>query len=191
MKSFNGITACVLAGGMSRRFGEDKSLYFFNGRRLIEHVIDTLRKIFDEVMIIAGEADKYSFLGIPVFPDIFPGIGPIGGLHSALRHAGNTSIFLAACDMPGINPDIVVYLASFAGRFDVVVPHVDGCYEPLHAIYSKRCIGPVEKMIADDDRMILHLYDSVATRRVGMDELKGFKDFRSFYTNINYKSDIQ
>src|SRR6476620_7756212 len=81
------LTVCIQAGGLSSRMGEDKALKTFLGRPLIQRVIDRLSPIADELILTTNQPDPYTFLDIPLFADIKPGRGALGGLYTAFASA--------------------------------------------------------------------------------------------------------
>ena len=95
------LTICVQAGGESSRMGQDKALMPFLGRPLIQRVTDRLAPIADEVIVTTNHPEDYRFLGLPLFPDLKPGRGALGGLYTALSSATCESVAVVACDMPG------------------------------------------------------------------------------------------
>jgi len=127
----------IIAGGKSSRFGQDKSLYEFEGKPLIMHAYDALSKVFSDISIIANDKEKFSIPGVEVYPDIIPDLGPIGGLYTVLSQLKEGErAFIVPCDMPFLDSDLIEYMANIPAMYDVIVPMPEGNYEPLHAIYS-------------------------------------------------------
>ncbi len=185
-----GISAFIIAGGKSSRFGQDKSLFPYQGKPLIEHVIEAIRPVIERISIIGGGAERFTFLGIPCRGDIIPGLGPIGGVYTALHESETERAFVFACDMPGLNTELIRFMASLSEGFDVTVPAVNGKYEPLHAVYSKSCITHIEKSIRDGNRRTVGFFDRVSVRSVTGDEIRAFADPKTVFRNINYREDV-
>ena len=78
------ITGIILAGGRSSRFGRDKGLFPFRGKPLVEHAIDILQPIINDIRISTNQPETYAYLGLPMIGDIHQGCGPLGGMHAAL-----------------------------------------------------------------------------------------------------------
>lgn len=190
MERITHISSFIIAGGKSSRFGEDKSLYRFKGKPLIEHVADTLKDIFHDIGIIANEGEKFSYLKLPTYPDIIPGLGPIGGLLTALKQSKTENTFILPCDMPNLNADLIRYMASLSDDYDIIVPFANDFYEALHAIYSVRCIDVIERTVAAGRRQIISFFDEVNLRRVYEDEIRFYTDPETAFANINYKDDV-
>src|SRR5512147_3255637 len=94
------LTVCIQAGGQSSRMGEDKALKTFLGRPLIQRVIDRLSPIADEIILTTNHPEEYTFLDLPLFSDLKPGRGALGGLYTAIASATNPFVAVVACDMP-------------------------------------------------------------------------------------------
>ncbi|MBP7738703.1 MAG: molybdenum cofactor guanylyltransferase [Spirochaetes bacterium] len=187
----NDISAFIIAGGKSSRFGEDKAVFLYHGKPLIEHVIEAIRPVFNRIAIIGDDAEKFDYLGLPSHRDIVPGIGPLGGLYTALRVADTGRIFIFACDMPGLNTGLIRHMIELSENVDVVIPFIGGFYEPLHAIYSKSCIAPMETLIQEGKRQIFRFFDQVTVRQVTADEIRAYADPEAVFRNINYRIDAE
>jgi molybdopterin-guanine dinucleotide biosynthesis protein A len=180
------ITAVVLAGGKSERFGSDKATYPVDGLPMIEHPLAVLKNIFSEIIIISGNVEGLSYLGFPVYPDMVPSAGPLCGLYTALHHADRGSVFLTACDMPHLDEKFIRYLTGLPGDFDIVVPVVNGWYETLHAVYSTSCLPSIERLLKGDDRRIMSVFEGVRVRAIEENEIRMFGDPARMFANINY-----
>ena len=184
------ISAFILAGGKSKRFKQDKSLYPYEGKPLIQHVYDMIEPVFSKVCIIADDGDKYNFLNADIHPDIIPGLGAIGGLYTALEIAEESRAFLLPCDMPSINTEFISYMLSIPDEYDLIIPELGGHYEPLHAIYKKTCLKPLKDLIDSGDKKIINFFKDVNMRTITEDEICHYDDPFLMFRNINYKEDI-
>jgi molybdopterin-guanine dinucleotide biosynthesis protein A len=184
-----GISAFIIAGGQSRRFREDKSLFRYRGKALIESVIETVRPVIDRIAIVSDSVDRFAYLGLPCHADIFHGQGPIGGIHSALVNAETERVFVFACDMPGLSAALICHMAAISQEYDVTIPVIAGEFEPLHAVYSKTCVGPIEKRIRDGARKITGFFKEVSVRTVPEEEIRKYADPSLVFKNINYRRD--
>jgi molybdopterin-guanine dinucleotide biosynthesis protein A len=180
------ISAFIIAGGQSKRFGRDKALFSYCGRPLIEHVIETLQRSFGRVAIVADRADRFRYPGIPCYADIIAGLGPIGGVFTALCTMDTARVFVFACDMPGLNADLITYMKNIPGEHDAVVPLIGGQYEPLHAIYANTCLAPIEQIIRAGQRRVVSFFDRVSVCPVTEEEIRKFVDPSLAFRNINY-----
>ena len=133
------MSAIILAGGKSERMGQDKALMPYLGRTLIEHVLNAVNKIVADVVIVADISDKFGLSpSVRVIGDLYPDKGPLGGLITGLRFAGEGSHFVVACDMPFIQPELISYLLSRIGDHDAVIPKSNERLQPLCAVYHSR-----------------------------------------------------
>ena len=121
-----GVTGVILAGGPSTRMGSDKALLPYQGGRFIEAIHRRMEELFDEVIVATGETGRYDFLPCRRVTDLYPGMGALAGIHAALRASGSEKIFVVACDMPHLAPDLIRHLCSLAEEADVVVPEGEG-----------------------------------------------------------------
>ncbi|MGA2131090.1 MAG: molybdenum cofactor guanylyltransferase [Bryobacteraceae bacterium] len=146
----------VLAGGKSSRMGSDKALLPFRGAALACHVASAVQTAAGSVALI-GDPQKYAHLGFPVFPDLSPGAGPLGGIASALTYTAADWNLLVACDMPAITPELMADLLHLAesSHADALVPAgPSGRLEPLCAVYHRRCLAALEQALASGVRKV-------------------------------------
>lgn len=151
-----GATGAVLRGGASRRMGCDKAGIRFAGSTLLERTVRTLAGVFDEVLVVGsgsagrGSAGRASAgpggLGfdapahVRAVPDERPGLGPVGGIVTALAAATRPWVFVCACDMPFLDAHAILALAGrVAGTSGLaaVAPRAGGNAHPLAAFYSR------------------------------------------------------
>jgi len=140
-------TSVVLAGGKSRRFGQNKALYQFNETTIIGHIISTLQNVSDEIIIVSNDNELYKGFGLRIIEDLplFKGFGPLAGLYSALNAIKNCRLFLLACDMPLVDPTLIDYLWNISTDKPAVVPFYNNKLQPLFAIYNKSLLDIIEK----------------------------------------------
>lgn len=185
------IEAFILAGGKSSRFGSDKTLHVFKGKPLIEHVIGSLQPLFQTISIVANDTDKYNYLTLPVYTDIIPDLGPLGGIYTALKYSKTDYIFVCAADMPFLNQEFIGFMLQIPLIYDCIIPSWEGNTEPLHAIYSKRCIPHIEKLIEEKNYKISFLFEKIEMRYILEDELMFYaQDPSELFYNINRPGDI-
>jgi len=100
---YSHITGVILAGGLSKRYGQNKAFLEFDGIRLVDRVTAEMKNIFRHVILITNEKDHYEYLRLPTFEDLIKGLGPIGGIYTGLMSISDQAGFFVACDMPFIN----------------------------------------------------------------------------------------
>ena len=187
------MTSIVLCGGKSLRLGRDKALERLGAQSLIERVIDRLSPLGTEMILVtAGEQQSFPpDLKARRVPDVYPGKGVLGGVYSGLRAASTFHSLVVACDMPFLNIALLRHLMELSPGFDIVIPRLEGKLEPLHAVYSKGCLGPIEDMLGKDWLKVADLPDRVRVRYVGDDEVDMFDPERNSFLNVNSESDLQ
>lgn len=186
-RSLSGI---VLAGGQSRRMGRNKAWLEFRGRPLIEHVLDILAVLCDDLVIVADQTQDYSHLARTV-PDVFKRRGALAGIHAGLLAMANDLAIVVGCDMPFLNVRVLRYMIDLACDYDVVVPCIDGYYEPLHAIYRQSCAAPIAQFLTGGPRRIIEFYDQVRVRPVSQDEISRFDPALQTLVNVNTPQEWQ
>ncbi len=156
------ITAVILAGGKSTRFGSNKALACWNEKgSLIENVIQKAGKVCGHVALSVRDSKDYPQIHLPKLTDIIKGKGPLSGLHSALCHCRTRWIMLLACDMPLIDRHLLSYMVEINTWAPLIIPYCRGRYEPLHAIYHKSLFPLVEHLIEHNRLRMRELIDIV------------------------------
>lgn len=177
-------TAIVLAGGKSSRMGgEDKSMLPIDGRPLIAHIVDQLEGHFDEIIIGSNDPDKYNFLNKRVVPDIEKDKGPLMGILSCLKASNSELNFITACDIPTMNTKLIHDMIQVAGDSEIVMPvSGENNYEPLYAVYKKSIIPAVEKILKNNGRRIIELFNYSKVHLFDFEH-------SNWYENLNRKDD--
>ena len=191
------VTGVILAGGQSRRMGQNKALMRLGDDPLIVHVIRQMESVTDELLLITNEPNLYTALKLPIHTDILPHMGALGGLHAGLSYAANRTVICVGCDMPLLQPNLLSHLVGLLGDYDAVVPCVqsaDGAttvFQTLSAVYSKRCLPVIDGMLALGELRVHALYDRIDARIVQPQEWQAF-DPRGFsFFNINTPEDFE
>ncbi len=184
------LTIAILAGGRSERIGIDKALIPLAGVPMIEHVLSKVSGLGDELLISTNNPEQFAYLGIRTIPDMLPQAGSIIGLHGALVAAQNKHVLLLACDMPFVNRTLLEYLCELHSEADVIVPFYKGEYEPLHAIYSRSCIGAIENIVEENLYRMINIYDRVSVRTVSEREIDPVDPSGLSFFNVNTPEDI-
>ena len=184
-------TAAILAGGASRRMGQNKALLSLDGQPLIAHVANKLAQLTKERIIISNDVALYSFLGLPIYKDLFVGAGALAGVHAALTYATQPWVFIVACDMPLLNITLLRWLFRQRQEVDVVMPKRDGREEPLHALYQRRVLPAVEARLQAGQRRVTSFLPDVKVRFVEEAAMRPLDpDLRSF-SNANTPAEWQ
>jgi molybdopterin-guanine dinucleotide biosynthesis protein A len=182
------LTVCIQAGGVSSRMGEDKALKPFLGRPLIQRVAERLSSIADEVIVTTNRPEEYAFLNLPVFPDLKPGRGALGGLYTAIASAKHSIVAVVACDMPFVSPPLLEAARTLLveENVDVVIPRSEEGYEPLHAIYRRdTCLPAIESAIDADQWKVIAWFPRVKVRVLTPDEVRQYDPSGLAFWNVN------
>lgn len=148
-------TGVLLAGGKSTRMGRDKALMEVDGKPLLLHGVERLRPHVRELLVV-GDPRKYGGLVPGVLPDEIPGMGPLGGIVTAMGAARFDRLLVLAVDVPGVNERLLERLTrELPEDADALVPRHGGSLEPLVAAYHRRCLPAfMQQMMAS--RLSMH-----------------------------------
>ncbi len=178
------ITGIILSGGKSSRMGSDKGLLVLHGKPLIQYSIEVLKELCSEIIICTNNP-AYETFGFPVIKDVYPDLGPIGGIYTGLLNTNSDSNFVLSCDMPFINSQALAYLLSKNNKSLVSIPiHDQNMIEPLCALYSKAILPQLTKQIRNQDLKIMNLQKKIDVNWVKMDS--SFEFFHpDLFFNVN------
>lgn len=181
------VTAAVLCGGRSSRFGADKALHVVGGRTLLERVLRSLAPARERLLV----GKPYPLDATRFVPDLRQGRGPLGGLETALEAASGAWLALAACDLPCLTVDFWRLLCSRArdGRA-VVVRGPQGRLEPLAALYPHSALAEARSRLDGgllDMQGLLHALPLVEVDHGEVEAVCG----RSVLSNVNRPDDLR
>ncbi len=189
------ISCIVLAGGKSKRLGRNKVTEIVGGKTLLEWVISCLAYFESEIVVVTAREralpKPVDYPRLKVVADIYPDKGSLGGIYSGLMNSSSFLNLVVACDMPFLNRKLLAYMIQIAHGYDLVVPRSVDSIEPLHAVYSRDCIAPMEKLIKQDDLQILKLFPLVKMRYVEEEEIDRFDPEHLSFFNINTEDDLK
>lgn len=181
--------AAILAGGDSFRMGCEKAFIELEGKSLIRRTLDTLAPLFPRLMIISNRVGRYDSLGVPVYPDRVPDKGPLGGIYTALSRSADP-VFVVACDMPFLNPDLIRYLLDrFKGHDAALFRSPDGSH-PLHAVYSPSILPVIEENLLKGHIKITRLLERIDRIEISTDEVRAIDPAGKFLTNLNTPEEL-
>jgi len=172
-------TAAILVGGAATRMGGAvKALLEIDGSTILDRLLATLLPRFAEVLLVAKEPEPFLPLLQDNTPwrlvlDTLPGRSSLTGIHTALTNARTAHVFLTACDTPFLQSALLdIMLAWLLPEDDVVLPKKpDGYFEPLCALYSRRCLPHITTQLARNDHKIINFFDKVRVRPLPVSEL--------------------
>lgn len=184
-----GVTAIILAGGQSSRMGQDKGLIRRDGKYMIEYSIAIAKTICDEVLISTANTE-YEIFGYPLVEDIYSGIGPIGGIYSAMLRSSNKHCLVLPCDTPHLKPELFESLLSKAAGMQGVVPFTDeDGLEPLCAYYHQSCLSLLKEQIQRKDYKMRNFIGKADIRMVRVDNSEAYYA-PGLFANLNTPDDL-
>lgn len=162
----------VLAGGQSRRLGRDKRrlrLWGANGPTLLEHTVAMAATLCAEVVVVLNDPEGWPCLPAAIIGDCYPDGGALGGVASALEVIATPFALVLACDMPLLNPSLLAAMVAVPRAYDLLVPSSPqpGAsrnpfgVEPLHAIYARSCLAPMQRALSAGERQVTCFFPHV------------------------------
>jgi len=202
------VTGVILAGGKSRRMGQNKALLPLGEDSLIAHVIRRMRRVTDELLLITNAPAEYAHLGLPMHSDIIPDAGALGGIYTGLMHASHDVVICVACDSPFLQPKLLSYLISILGEYDAVMPYTDSrnrgievtnpshstdqtTLQTLCAVYSKRCLPVIEQMLNEPDLRVHALRERANILTLAPEIWKTYDSEGHSFFNVNTPEDFE
>jgi molybdopterin-guanine dinucleotide biosynthesis protein A len=199
---YKDITGIILSGGKSSRMGRNKALLKVGDKTIIERVRDLLQGIFQDVILITNDPDKYKFLNLPMFEDVYKHKGPLAGIHSGLVNTSTEINFIISCDIPFMTQEMIKYLVEFKTNKVITVAKADGFIQQLAGKYSTACLNDVEEILKEqleverrDDVQrksrcnVLKLIDQVGAEIIDAESLSFYNE--DLYFNMNKTEDYE
>jgi len=189
------ISCIVLAGGKSLRLGQNKARETIGDKSLLERAVFQVGSFNSDIIIVAAAKQSLpQLIGYPrvrTVIDAYPGTGPLGGIYTGLAASDSFYNLVVACDMPFLNQALLDYMIQLSVNFDLVIPRLGDLVEPLHAIYTKECLAPIERLLRQGRLGVRELFTLVKVRYVEADEINRFDPQHLSFFNINTKADLE
>ena len=187
------VTGVLLAGGKSRRMGEDKRYLVVGEQTLLERGLAVLSSIFQKVLVVIAQDSPPLGVDARVVRDLVPDCGSLGGLYTGLMQAATPCIFVVACDMPFLDPAVIAQFTSRRTTADIVMAKLAARLHPMHALYGKGCLTAMEQMILARQLKVQEMvsHASLRVRYVTEADLLTIDpSWRSFH-NVNTPADLE
>lgn len=182
----------ILAGGQSRRMGQDKATLPLGGKPIIQHVIQRVRALNVPVVLIVREPGQHAEVDLTTHADIYPGQGAVGGIYTALKRTGVDNVLVTACDMPLLNVRLLSWMMGQAsGDGDAVVPYVLGRWQPLLAVYHASALNVLEASLHEQDLRMRHVLTRLNVQTLPESELIAFDPQLLSFHNANTPEDYE
>ncbi len=185
------VSGVVLAGGRSTRLGFDKSLVPFGDTPLIARVVETIRPVVQECIVVTNDAAKLAGVlnDVRFVRDAIARRGALVGNYSGLLAAQYDHVLVVACDMPFLNVRLLRHLLALADQCAVVIPRRSKGTEPLHAVYARSCIAPIERSLHKGEVTIVGFFPEVKVCYVEEPVLSQLDPDGLSFVNINTPED--
>jgi molybdopterin-guanine dinucleotide biosynthesis protein A len=184
------MTGIILSGGENSRMGANKAFVVIEGERLIDRTLKIFKDLFREVIVVTNSPLDYLDLDVTLVTDIYPGKKALGGIYTGLFYATCPHAFVAACDMPYLNPRFIACMMDQAPACDIVVPETPEGIEPLHAIYAKSCLPHIKRRILQDRLKVTGFYKGLKCLTIPEAIQKTFDPDIRMFINVNTREDL-
>lgn len=185
------VTGIILAGGRASRMGgRDKAFAAVGGEPIVARTIRVFRELFPQIVVSTNRPERFARLDVERVPDRFPDAGPLAGIHAALLVARHPHAFVAACDMPGLDPDAIRFLVARIGTADAIVPRWENDVEPLHAVYATRLVPAIEQSLRVGRHAMRDFLQTVTVDWVSEAELRAVRGVATSLTNVNTPEEL-
>lgn len=186
------LSAIILAGGMGKRMGsKNKGLLEYNGKPLIEHVINNIRDQVSTIVISCNEdLDQYRQFNYPIAVDDLDvsddhnkvtkkNMGPLSGLLSSSRKITTPYCFITACDMPNLPGTIVTDLANALGQHDAISIKTSRGIEPLVTLVRTQSLQTIEHHLKSNRRSVQSWLTTLSWTSLDSDLAQQFRNLNS------------
>ncbi|AOR24763.1 molybdenum cofactor guanylyltransferase [Clostridium taeniosporum] len=190
MKKFK--TAVILAGGKSSRMGFDKQFLKINEKRLINVLIDTLKKEFEEIIIVTNKKNEYKDFLCKIVCDEIKEKGPLSGIHVGLKESSSKYVYFIACDMPNINLNYIKFMKEKIENLniDACITKINNNIQPFNGFYSKNIIKYIEEIVFTDKKSLFYLVNNVKTLYIQEHEARRYDKNLNMFINLNNYEDL-
>ena len=185
-------TGVILAGGMNKRFsGEKKAFIKVGGIRILDRIFGIFHELFKEVILVTNSPLQYLEWDVCIVRDLFPVRSSLTGIHAGLFFSNHSHAFFSASDTPFLKKELVETIVSSIGpKTEVIVPETSAGLEPLCAVYSKKRIHTIEKLLDRHNFKIQSVFKGVGIQKIPESRLRETdSDLLSFF-NINTPEDL-
>jgi len=180
------ITGIILAGGKSTRMGSDKGFVTYQSKPFIQHIIDALKPLVNEIIIVSNNPD-YNVFKLKRVNDIIEDAGPLAGIYTGLQHSNTEKNLVLSCDIPLINREVLEQLISQSNEeIDVIQAQSQGKTMPLIALYNKRCASTCLVLLESGERRLRFLINQLKSKTIVLDDT-----LEKYTANINSQSDLK
>ena len=186
-------TGVILSGGLATRYeGTEKALLQVGGVRLLDRIYDIYTELFEEIILVTNSPQKYLDWDLLIVPDLFPIRSSLTGIHAGLFFMTNPFAFISACDTPFLKKEVVeTVIERIETDIDIVMPKTSAGFEPLCAVYSRRCLETAQQHLEQEKLKVIKAFRKSRMKTISEKVLRQKDpDLLSFF-NINTSDDLQ
>jgi molybdopterin-guanine dinucleotide biosynthesis protein A len=170
--------------------GRDKAFAAVGGEPIAVRSVRLFRTLFPQVVVATNRPERFRDLGVETVADCFPGCGPLAGIHAGMLASRHPHVFVAACDMPGLDAGVIRFLLGRIGSADAIVPRWQADVEPLHAVYALRCLPAIEAALRAGRHALRDLLATLEVDFVSESELARVRGAAASMTNVNTPEEL-
>ncbi len=181
--------------------GFDKQLIQGEAQSLIENIIEQLSEIFSDIVLVTHRPELYDAVikqqpRLRLLSDLYPGMGPMGGIHAGLVHAKSPFVYVTGCDMPHVNID---FIRSMMKRLEnsslpvsgAMLKRENGHLEPLNAFYHRDLVTSMEARLKAGESGLQHFCRTQPFLWLSEKDAQAFDELDHMFFNLNEPSDLE
>jgi molybdopterin-guanine dinucleotide biosynthesis protein A len=181
----------ILAGGRASRMGgRDKAFAAIDGEPIAVRTVRLFQGLFEQVIVSTNRPERFEGFGVETVPDLRPGCGPLAGIEAAMLASRHPWLFVVACDMPGLDADVIRWLLARPRTADAVVPRWEADVEPLHALYGVHTLPAVQACLGTGRQALRDFLPAIRVDYVGEDELRALRGAARSLLNVNTPEEL-
>jgi molybdopterin-guanine dinucleotide biosynthesis protein A len=183
----------ILSGGRNTRMeGRNKAFLTINGQSFLDRIVAVVTACCDEALLVTREPERYTGRGLRVVTDILAARSALTGVHAGLVNMQADFGMVVGCDTPLIKTGVLrTLMQAVEPDVDIVVPASGAYFQPLSAVYAKRCAPFIEDQLLRGDLKIANLFARVTVKKIPYDDFRASDDRLVSFFNINTADDLK
>ncbi|MGB5944397.1 MAG: molybdenum cofactor guanylyltransferase [Leeuwenhoekiella sp.] len=190
MKRTNYNPVYILCGGKSSRMKAEKGLVNFRGKPFVQHIIETAKKITDEIYLVTKN-EEYQKFGLPLIPDLYLGQGPLAGIHAALNHTTADAVLILSCDIPLLATEVLDEIISVheLNPGQLLLASGKDQKQPLIAMYPRILLDEITSRLEKGHNKLLDFVNAVTHTVVDITDERAVQNINTPEALINIEND--
>ena len=183
----------ILSGGLNRRMGgQNKALLKLDGLSFLEHIVGALNECFGQLLLVTKNHGFYESSSLRIVKDIINVHSPLSGIHAGLVNINSDYGFCTSCDTPLLKTELVrILIDEIDSEYDIIVPSSGSYFQPLCAVYSKRCIPIIESYLKNGNVKTDGIYGLLKVKKVDYEQLQRVDPQLKSFINVNTPDDLR